>query len=81
MSFPIKQLADVGDVRPPWRVAGDGWVWRPVRSGDSAAETFADSCHAFREAGRLYCRNAEQAAGLDRGILPANPRGPRGGKL
>lgn len=79
-TFPRNQLAAVGNVLPPWSVDGDGWVTRPVRPGDPPRQAFSHSCHAFIEGGRLYCRNADQAALLDRGIVPDDPQPKRSQK-
>lgn len=48
-----------------WRRDRDGWLYRPARPADSLIKL--TGCHAFIEAGRLYCRNNEQAQRLDKG--------------
>lgn len=50
-----------------WVLDEDWWLSRPECAGDRPHSDFADSQHAFREAGRLYCRNRRQAAILDCG--------------
>jgi len=59
--------------RAGWNVDGDWWHWRRLKPSDRFTPAdFAKSCHAFIQNGRLYCRDAGQAAELDAGRVPSN---------
>lgn len=58
------------DVPPGWDIDSDDWYFRPVRPGDPDRAAFDRSSDAFIDDGYLYCRDADQARGLDAGVIP-----------